>query len=116
MEGRRRRRSESNRRRSRLVAGARIGRSYIRTASGTASYLDSLEDPRISVVHSAKNIGVNAYARAFRATRGRYLIELDDDVVDAPQRWDETLLRAFKRLPHVGYLAANLADDPHDVQ
>jgi len=83
---------------------------------GTRAYLDSLRDPRIRVVHSPKNIGVNAYAEAFRSTAGRYLIELDDDVVDAPAGWDETLLDAFERLPHIGYLAANLVDDPHDVQ
>jgi len=35
-------------------------------------------------------------------------------VVEAPERWDETLLEAFLRLPEIGYLAASLVDDPND--
>jgi GT2 family glycosyltransferase len=80
----------------------------------TAVYLDSLDDPRITVVHSERNIGQNAYAEAFRLTSAPYLVELDDDVVDAPEGWDDTLLDAFMRLPSIGFLAADLEDDPHD--
>jgi GT2 family glycosyltransferase len=81
----------------------------------TASFLDSIEDPRFRIVHSEKNIGQNAYARAFRLTSSPYFIELDDDVVDAPANWDATMLDAFKRLPRIGFLAADLEDDPHDL-
>jgi GT2 family glycosyltransferase len=80
----------------------------------TAAYLDSLEDPRIRVVHSEDNIGQNAYAEAFALTTAPYLVEVDDDVVDAPAEWDLTLRDAFERLPQVGFLAADLEDDPHD--
>jgi GT2 family glycosyltransferase len=80
----------------------------------TAVYLDSLDDPRITVVHSERNIGQNAYAEAFRQTSAPYLVELDDDVVDAPEGWDDTLLDAFVRLPSIGFLAADLEEDPHD--
>jgi GT2 family glycosyltransferase len=82
---------------------------------GTAEYLRSLDDPRIRVVISEKNIGQNAYARAFRLTKAPYFIELDDDVVNAPSEWDARLLEAFKRLPQIGFLAADLEDDPHDL-
>ena len=82
---------------------------------GTATYLESLDDPRIRVVRSSENIGQNAYARAFRLTMAPYLVELDDDVVSAPEEWDVILLDAFKRLPQVGFLAADLEDDPHDL-
>jgi GT2 family glycosyltransferase len=81
----------------------------------TAAYLDSLEDPRIRVVHSEKNVGQNGYARSFRLTSAPYLIELDDDVVDAPANWDATMLDAFKRLPRIGFLAADLENDPYDL-
>lgn len=81
---------------------------------GTAEYLDALTDPRIRVVHSPENIGMNAYAQAFALTTQDYLVELDDDVIEAPQRWDETLLEAFLRLPKVGFLSASLVDDPND--
>jgi GT2 family glycosyltransferase len=84
------------------------------STDGTRAYLDSLEDRRIRVVHSAANIGQNAYAEAFALTTAPYLVELDDDVVDAPWNWDAVLLDAFVRLPEVGFLAADLEDDPYD--
>jgi GT2 family glycosyltransferase len=81
----------------------------------TGEYLKSLDDPRFRVVLSEKNIGQNAYARAFRLTSSPYFIELDDDVVNAPEGWDAMMLDAFKKLPDVGFLAADLEDDPHDL-
>jgi GT2 family glycosyltransferase len=85
------------------------------SADGTREYLDTLDDPRLVVVQHEENIGQNAYARAFALTSAEYLVELDDDVVDAPANWDLMLLDAFKRLPKIGFLAADLEDDPHDV-
>lgn len=82
----------------------------------THKYLQTLTDPRFRIIRAEKNIGVNAYARAFRLAQGTHLIELDDDVVDAPNNWDATLFHAFQVLPGFGYVAANLVDHPDDVQ
>jgi GT2 family glycosyltransferase len=82
---------------------------------GTRAYLDGLDHPRIRVVHHEVNIGQNAYARAFDMTEAPYLVDLDDDVVGAPRSWDAVLLGAFRRLPTIGFLAADLEDDPHDL-
>jgi GT2 family glycosyltransferase len=84
------------------------------STDGTGAYLESLDDPRIRVVRSDENIGQNAYARAFRLTTAPFLVELDDDVVEAPPAWDLTLRDAFVRLPKIGFLAADLENDPHD--
>ena len=84
------------------------------SADGTREYLDALDEPRLHAVHHPENIGMNAYAQAFSLTSQDYLVELDDDVVEAPPRWDETLLDAFLRIPKMGYLSANLVDDPND--
>ena len=85
------------------------------STDGTAAFLATLDDPRIRVVDSEKNIGQNAYAQAFQLTSSPFMIEVDDDVVEAPLHWDRTLCDAFVQLPHVGFLAADLEDDPHDV-
>ena len=85
------------------------------STDGTGAYLDSLSDDRIQVVQHDRNIGQSAYARAFRLTRAPYMIEVDDDIIDAPVDWDATLLEAYRRLPRVGFLAANLVDNPHDT-
>ena len=71
-------------------------------------------DPRLRVVHHPENIGQNAYAEAFKLTTAPYLLELDDDMIEAPAEWDRSLLEAFERLPQIGFLAANLVDNPHD--
>jgi len=84
------------------------------STDGTADYLDALDDPRIRVVQHPDNIGQNAYAEAFRLTTAPYMLELDDDMIDAPAEWDRSLLEAFERLPQIGFLAANLVDNPHD--
>jgi GT2 family glycosyltransferase len=84
------------------------------SGDGTREYLNALQDRRLQIVNHPENIGMNAYARAISLTSQDYLVELDDDVVEAPRNWDETLLDAFLRIPNIGYLAANLVDDPND--
>jgi len=85
------------------------------SADGTAAYLDSLTDPRIRAVRHDENIGQNAYAEAVRLTTAPYVIELDDDMIDSPAEWDRSLLEAYEKLPKIGFLAANLVDNPHDT-
>jgi GT2 family glycosyltransferase len=80
----------------------------------TAAYLRSLDDPRIKSVSHPKNIGMNAYPRAVELTSGEYIVELDDDITDAPAAWDSALLEAFRRLPDMGYLSADLEFDEND--
>jgi GT2 family glycosyltransferase len=81
------------------------------STDGTTEYLDSLDHPRIKVMNHDENIGQSAYARAFRETTEPYLLELDDDMIDAPQDWDRAMLEAYQALPKVGFLQARLADD-----
>jgi GT2 family glycosyltransferase len=83
------------------------------STDGTGEYLDTITDPRFKIVKHPENIGLNAYALVFPETTSDYLLELDDDVVDAPQDWDRDLLAAYRRLPEIGYLQAKLADDGH---
>lgn len=85
------------------------------SSDDTGAYLDTLEDSRLTVVHNEANIGQNGYAKAFALTSSDYLVELDDDVVSAPWKWDRALLDAYRRLPTIGFLAADLEDDPFDV-
>jgi GT2 family glycosyltransferase len=86
------------------------------SSDGTRSYLDGLVDPRLTVVHHDRNIGPSAYDLAFRRTSSEYLVELDDDIIEAPELWDQTLLHAVQRLPDdLALLSANLVNNPHDV-
>lgn len=85
------------------------------SSDGTHEYLEQLDDPRIRVVNHDENVGQNAYALAFARTSAPFMIELDDDVIEAPHDWDRTMLEAYQALPKVGFLSANLEDDPNDV-
>lgn len=80
----------------------------------TPEYLRSLDDARIRAVCHAENIGMNAYSRAVDMTSGDYIIELDDDITDAPAEWDAMLLDAFRRIGDMGYLSADLVFDEND--
>ena len=84
------------------------------STDGTDGFLSGLSDPRVRLVRTGSNVGMVAYGRAFALTSSPYLIQLDDDVVDAPDSWDATLLEAFERLEGFGYLATDVADDPMD--
>lgn len=81
---------------------------------GTAAYLETLDDPRIRSVHHDRNLGTSAYASAVALTASPYIVELDDDVIEAPVHWDRTLLDAFEQIPNLGHLAADLKEDPND--
>lgn len=80
----------------------------------TKSYLGTVEDPRIRIVDHPENIGINAYAHATAMTTAPYLVEVDDDVVEAPVHWDQMMLDAFQKIPNMGYLVADLKEDPND--
>lgn len=81
----------------------------------TRAYLDGLDDPRLRVVHHHQNLAQNAYADAFELTTAPYLVELDDDMIDAPAEWDRALFDAYQKLPTIGFLAGSLVDNPHDT-
>jgi GT2 family glycosyltransferase len=81
------------------------------STDGTTEYLDALDHAKIRVVNHDENIGQSGYARAFRETAEPFMLELDDDMIDAPQDWDRAMLEAYQALPNVGFLQARLADD-----
>ena len=85
------------------------------STDGTREYLQSLDDSRFEIVYHDANLAMNALPRALRRTSAPYMVEVDDDVVDAPPRWDETLLDGYRRLPQIGFLCANIAYDPTDA-
>jgi GT2 family glycosyltransferase len=81
---------------------------------GTREYLEGLDEPRIRVVRHPENIGTNAYTPAVALTTSPYIVEVDDDVIEAPQGWDAILLDAFLKIPQIGYLVADLKEDLND--
>lgn len=81
---------------------------------GTAEYLATFDDPRITVVDHPREHRDERLRTRSRADAAPYIVEVDDDVIEAPQNWDKTLLDAFQRIPNIGYLVADLKEDPND--
>jgi glycosyltransferase involved in cell wall biosynthesis len=71
---------------------------------------------RIRVITSPKNIGTNAYHHAFKEARGKYLIDMDDDVIWFPPGWLGALLRCFLHLPRLGFLSASQITDKYTAE
>ena len=84
------------------------------STDGTSEYLQMLDDPRLRIVATPTNVGMVAYGRAIAMTKAPYVIQLDDDVINAPERWDAELLSSFRRVSGIAWLAADLEDDPTD--
>jgi GT2 family glycosyltransferase len=85
------------------------------SSDGTREYLDQLDDPRVEVVHHPQNIAMNARRRALALATEDYLIEMDDDIVDAPPNWDKTLVNAYLHLGDFARLAPFLEYDQSDT-
>lgn len=81
------------------------------STDGTKEYLDSIKRDGLEIIHHPANIGTNAFARAFRMCTGEHIIELDDDVIDAPVEWDRLMREAFDVVPRMGFMAAHCVND-----
>ncbi len=80
---------------------------------GTKEYLDDIaaRHPQVRPIHNPDNVGLNAVALSVALARGYYIVELDDDVVRFPDDWLAKMLAAFKKVPKIGYLVANVIQD-----
>ncbi len=80
---------------------------------GTKEYLDEIaaKHPQVRPIHNPENVGLNAVALSVALARGYYIVELDDDVVRFPDDWLAKMLRAFKKVPQIGYVVANVVQD-----
>ncbi len=64
--------------------------------------------PNVKIFYNKKNIGLNAYKKLFFKTKGRTIIELDDDVLGFPDRFDEIIVDYLEAFPDFGFLALNV--------
>lgn len=81
------------------------------SSDGSGEWLDSLEDPRLRVIHNQENIGINALAKSAALCSGDYLLQVDDDVLYFPPGFLRELLRAYLSVPDMGYLGMNVIVD-----
>ncbi|MEQ1830925.1 MAG: glycosyltransferase family A protein, partial [Pirellula sp.] len=71
------------------------------STDGTRDYLDSLEDPRIRVIHQENRGTAASSNRVIEDCNTEYIVRMDADDVSLPDRL-RTLLEFMERNPEVG--------------
>jgi len=80
---------------------------------GTDEYLKSMESSYsfIKVIRNNVNIGNNAKSKAVDMAKGDFVIGIDDDVISFPDMWVQNMFSAYKSVPFMGYLVADVVQD-----
>ncbi len=65
----------------------------------------------IKVINNQINIGNNAKSKAVELAKGDFIIGIDDDVISFPENWIQNMVRAYKSVPYMGYLVADVHQD-----
>ena len=60
------------------------------STNGTGSWLDSLSDPRIRIIHNDHNLGpTKSMNIGFREAKGKYIARMDADDISLPERFQK---------------------------
>lgn len=81
------------------------------SSDGTKEYLSTISGERIQVILNSENIGTNAKSKAAELTNGEFMIGVDDDVISFPEGWVEQMVKAYKTIPAIGFLATDVIQD-----
>lgn len=80
---------------------------------GTKEYLDGISSEHrfVKVVNSESNLGNNAKSKAVELAKGDFIIGVDDDIISFPENWASDMVSAYKSVPCMGYLVADVVQD-----
>ncbi len=83
------------------------------STDGTKELTDKFagENKNVKVHHSPENLGNNAKSLAAEMCTGDYLIGVDDDIISFPENWIQKMVTAYKSVPFMGYLVADVVQD-----
>jgi len=66
----------------------------------------------VTQVYAAQvNAGLEIYRNAFDLCQGELIIEVDDDVIELPENFDQVFLDYFEAYPDYGFLGMNVVQD-----
>lgn len=63
---------------------------------------------KIKIIYGNENVGLKAYKKLFSLASGRYIIEVDDDILDFPEAVDQVFIDYFDNFKKFGYLALDV--------
>ena len=80
---------------------------------GSVEFLREVElsNDKVKVVYNKTNTGINAKSLGAETAKGDFIIGVDDDVIMFPDNWVEEMIRAFRIIPKLGYLATDVVQD-----
>lgn len=74
----------------------------------TGQILDGYEDmDNVCIIRSKVNYHLNGYKKLFSMAHGKFIVELDDDVIRLPKDFDDTFVEYFRAYPDYGYIGLN---------
>ena len=64
------------------------------STDGTTGLIESYvtSNPEVKFIKNFRNIGLKGYNKLFGMAKGRVIIEVDDDVIEFPKNFDQTLM------------------------
>lgn len=82
------------------------------SSDGTPAVLEKYKNrPDVKIVRNRKNLRFGAYKRLFYMARGRTIIDVDDDILEFPVNFDETLVKYLDVYKDYGFLACNVVQN-----
>lgn len=82
------------------------------STDGTREILKKYENrPDTKVIYSKENLRLAAYKKMFDRARGRIIIEVDDDVLEFPKNFDQTLVEYLDAFPDFGFVALDVVQN-----
>lgn len=73
----------------------------------------SAKDPCMKIIYNKTNEGLQAYKKLFKAAKGKYIIELDDDVIEYPENFDFVMVDYLTSFKKVGILALDVVQNEY---
>ncbi len=82
---------------------------------GTVDVLKEYEkkDSNLRIVYNEKNNGLQEYVKLFSMARGKYIIELDDDVIEYPKDFDLLMIQYKKIFHRFGMLCLDVVKNEY---
>jgi GT2 family glycosyltransferase len=86
---------------------------------GTEEFLQNLQNQFnnegrtdiLRIIQSKKNIGTAGKGKIVESAKGDFIVGIDDDVIEFPERWVQNMVYAYKNISFMGYLVADVVQD-----
>lgn len=80
---------------------------------GTYDFLEKFStlNKNVRVINNKENIGNNAKSKAVELAKGDFIVGIDDDVIGFSENWLREMVKAYKSIPYMGYLVADVVQD-----